>query len=78
MVMPTVHTYPVCPRCSGWIPNNIKPGEYPGATSRTDNKTEVCSDCGSREAIEQMMGMLLGQESWDAALAFRDDVEALK
>jgi hypothetical protein len=28
------------------------PAEYPGALSRADNKTEICSDCGTAEAIE--------------------------
>lgn len=45
--------YPVCPRCGGFIPNNYAPGAYPGALSRLDNKTEVCSDCGIDESIEQ-------------------------
>jgi ribosomal protein S27AE len=40
-----------CPRCSGFIPNNVTPGAYPGAISRLDNKTEICSDCGSEEAM---------------------------
>jgi len=43
--------YPVCPRCIGFIPSNVFPGEYPGAISRIDNKTEICSDCGTEEAI---------------------------
>lgn len=43
---------PICPRCKGYIPNNEKPGEYPGALSRKDNKTEVCSACGQEEAFE--------------------------
>jgi hypothetical protein len=41
----------VCPRCEGSIPNNVMPGAYPGAISRIDNKTEVCSECGMEEAI---------------------------
>ena len=41
-----------CPTCLGFIPNNERIGEYCGAISRRDNKTEICSDCGSREAIE--------------------------
>ncbi len=43
--------YPICPRCTGFIPSNVFPGEYPGAISRIDNKTEICSDCGTEEAI---------------------------
>lgn len=42
----------VCPRCEGWIPNNEQPGAYPGALSRLDNKTEICSACGTAEAME--------------------------
>lgn len=42
-----------CPRCTdNLIPNNWHPGKYPGAISRADNKTEVCSDCGVDEALE--------------------------
>ena len=43
--------HPICPRCTGFIPSNLFPGEYPGAISRIDNKTEICSDCGTEEAI---------------------------
>lgn len=41
-----------CPRCGGQIPNNIYPGAYCGAISRLDNKTEICSGCGTDEALE--------------------------
>ena len=41
---------PICPTCGGFIPNNDTPGLYPGATSRRDNKTEICSACGLVEA----------------------------
>jgi hypothetical protein len=40
-----------CPRCAGWIPTNENPGAHPGALSRVDNKTEICSNCGTEEAI---------------------------
>lgn len=40
-----------CPRCGGPIPNAETPGAYPGALSRVDNETEVCSRCGSVEAV---------------------------
>lgn len=49
--MTTAH--PICPRCQGYIPNNDRPGAYPGALSRLDNKTEICSDCGMEEALEE-------------------------
>ena len=42
---------PICPKCGGFIPNNQTPGAYPGAVSRVDNKTEICSSCGIKEAI---------------------------
>jgi len=42
----------ICPLCDGLIPNNDMPGAYPGALSRRDNVTEICSDCGQREAFE--------------------------
>ena len=43
----------ICPRCKeNWIPCNNRPGEYPGAISRADNKTEICSACGEDEAIK--------------------------
>ena len=63
--------YPTCPRCSGPIPNATDLGGYPGALSRTDNATEICSDCGTREAMEQMTGpqYLTPQSEW---IAFRE------
>lgn len=42
-----------CPRCGHQIPNDKTPGAYPGALSRTDNTTEVCSACGTHEALQQ-------------------------
>lgn len=41
----------LCPRCLGFIPNNKTPGLYPGAMSRVDNRTEICSECGIEEAM---------------------------
>ena len=43
---------PVCPNCGGHIPNNDTPGLYPGALSRKDNETEICSACGVGEAMD--------------------------
>ena len=54
----------ICPRCGGGVPNDERKGEYPGALSRTDNQTEVCSDCGTMEAFEQMGGNLALQDVW--------------
>lgn len=48
----TNNTYPICPRCQNYIPNNETPGAYMGALSRVDNKTEICSPCGEEEAWE--------------------------
>jgi hypothetical protein len=42
-----------CPRCRGGIPSDLHRGEYPGALSRFDNKTYVCSSCGMNEAMWQ-------------------------
>ena len=46
---------PICPRCEGFIPNNEWPGANPGALSRLDNKTEICSACGTDEAMEDYL-----------------------
>lgn len=51
-------TLPVCPRCTHFIPNDMTPGAYPGAISRVDNKTEICSECGTVEAMLQWQGEL--------------------
>ena len=56
----------ICPRCcDNWIPNNAQPGEYPGAISRTDNKTEICSECGTAEALQDFLeGGCTKKEDW--------------
>ena len=40
--------YPVCPKCHN---------DYTGhpAISRLDNKTEICSDCGTLEALNDFL-----------------------
>ena len=43
-----------CPICMNWIPTNDKKGEYPGAMSRFDNDTEICSACGTGEAMMEL------------------------
>lgn len=54
-----------CPRCGGGIPNNVNVGAYPGALSRTDNKTEICSECGTLEAMEDHFhGSPAPQSDW--------------
>lgn len=46
----------ICPRCkASYIPNNLTPNAYPGALSRLDNKTEICSSCGVEESIEDYL-----------------------
>lgn len=42
-----------CPRCGGPVPNESFMGEYPGALSRYDNETYICSACGTAEAMYQ-------------------------
>jgi len=37
------------------FPINETPGAYIGALSRLDNKTEICSACGTDEAMEDYM-----------------------
>lgn len=37
----------ICPRCG-------KPYAEPPALSRTDNETLICSDCGTREALDSI------------------------
>ena len=57
-----------CPRCGDWIPNNDTPGAYPGAISRVDNKTEICSYCGGEEATQQLFnGAPLPMSKWRGA-----------
>ncbi len=48
-----------CPRCGGFIPNSNNIGAYPGALSRYDNETEVCSPCGQAEVFAH-----LPREDW--------------
>lgn len=42
-----------CPKCEGFIK------DFP-ALSRRDNKTEICSDCGVKEALSDYYGSLKG------------------
>lgn len=58
---------PVCPKCSGYIPNNQQPGAYPGAISRhvvDDNgkPIEICSQCGQNEAIQDWQNAVAQNE----------------
>lgn len=53
-----------CPRCGHKIPNDQNPGAYMGALSRKDDTTEVCSACGTEEALIQFSGGSLDDEEW--------------
>lgn len=50
-----------CPTCDGYIPNNLHIGKYTGAISRKDNKTEICSACGTLEAVNDWVEHQNGQ-----------------
>ena len=78
---------PQCPLCGGPMPNEKFPSAHPGALSRADNKTEICSNCGQIEAILQMQGENLAmpypyaripnpfkvpKEVWDKLQALQD------
>ena len=54
-----------CPICFDYIPSNENPGAHRGATSRYDDKTEICSDCGMAESAVsayESYGVLRGEE----------------
>jgi hypothetical protein len=54
----------LCPRClSSQIPNDLTPGLYPGAISRLDNKTEICSNCGTDEALQFLINQKISNFS---------------
>lgn len=57
-----------CPLCGRPIPNSEYAGQYPGALSRLDNKTEICSDCGVSEALGDHFKKALNT-LWDEMLA---------
>lgn len=71
----------LCPRCGGYIPNNLQPGVYPGAISRLDNETEICSACGQAEALEEFLGPeIMPKELWKANLEkeFIEDIREMQ
>lgn len=47
--------YNICPRCGKYIES------YP-ALSRKDNKTKICSDCGTAEALESYIKYIHNKE----------------
>lgn len=54
-----------CPRCGGGIPDDRLRGQYPGAISRTDNRTEICSRCGTSEGTEVwLLGSVSPKSDW--------------
>lgn len=55
----------ICPRCTHFIPSDISPGSHIGAISRIDNLTEICSSCGTDEALQQLfVGFLTPKQQW--------------
>lgn len=50
-------TIKMCPICSEPIPNREHAGKYCGAISRKDNVTEICSQCGTNEAMDDFMNI---------------------
>jgi RNase P subunit RPR2 len=44
----------LCPRCQA----ALNPQDAKNALSRKDNKTIICADCGTAEALEEMLGGL--------------------
>tara|TARA_B100000029_G_scaffold516341_1_gene628888 strand:- start:13589 stop:15193 length:1605 start_codon:yes stop_codon:yes gene_type:complete len=55
IMMVETHPKGLCPICSGPIPNEKHRGKYPGALSRWDNESEICSACGTAEALSPMI-----------------------
>lgn len=60
-----MHPSTICPRCRARSTRNEFGGR--GALSRTDNRTEVCSDCGLDEAILSWRGDLEERSTWPIA-----------
>jgi len=74
---------PICPKCSGYIPNNETPGAYSGAISRRDNITEICSACGTQESLEDFFGEpseteKAEDELWEAIIDFANNTDPMK
>ena len=70
-----VHGDYTCFRCGGAIPTMENIGQYPGAISRTDNATEICSECGSDEALECMRGTLSNQSRWAIQSVYKNSLD---
>lgn len=67
--------FPICPRCDGYIPSNENPGAHIGARSRLDNATEICSRCGTEEAIEQLRNGFV--TDWRQGDTFRVSIDTI-
>lgn len=55
-----------CPRCGGPSDESrLDPGfPRPGALSRDDNRTIVCTACGQDEAVRQAFGRAVRRRDW--------------
>lgn len=61
----------ICPRCGV----NLLPTGYPGALSRVDNKTEICSPCGTDEGLRDFIEHHLpSTEEWPVKIKFELNV----
>jgi len=59
-----------CPRCYDSLPVG-----YLGATSRRDNKTEVCSECGKTEALEDLYhGVYRDTDYWSSHYDWLEEI----
>lgn len=56
--------YGTCPKCGRATLRLDRPAL--NALSRTDNETYVCSDCGTREALEDFSSKVHPQSRWAA------------
>lgn len=59
----------ICPRCQ----DNLLPQGYPGAISRIDNETEICSPCGTDEGMRDYfdgVDMTMTTDKWPVNLRY--------
>lgn len=70
----------MCPRCEKRPLRVTMPDgtELPGALSRSDNKTEVCSICGNDEAMVNFIEKRPAQPSseWPVNTPYGDQIES--
>lgn len=55
-------TFTTCPKCGENTLRTDRP--VMNALSRTDNRTYVCSSCGTLEALEDFLGNGASKENW--------------